>query len=185
MARHVAGAVLAAGAGSRAGGPKALRRTDDGTAWVDIAASALRDAGCDPVIVVLGARAYETELMVPDWAESVVAWDWAEGQSVSLRKVVEEAGARGADALLVTLVDLPGQTVDAARRVLAAAADDVGLARATFDGRPGHPVYIAREHWGPMLAVLDGDHGAGPYLAAHEVLTVDCSDLGGGSDVDE
>ncbi len=182
---RVAGAVLAAGAGARAGGPKALRRAEDGTPWVEIAASTLRDAGCAPVIVVVGAQAYEAEVLVPDWAETVVAWNWAEGQSVSLRKVVEDATERGAEAILVTLVDLPEQTVAAALRVLEAATDDAVLARATFGGEPGHPVLIGRRHWGPLLAALDGDRGAGPYLAAHGAQEIDCTDLGGGTDVDD
>ncbi len=182
---RIAGAVLAAGAGTRAGGPKALRRAEDGTAWVERAAITLRDAGCDPVIVVVGAQAYEAEELVPDWADTVVAWNWAEGQSVSLRKVVEEATERGAEALLVTLVDLPEQKTEAARRVLAAAHDQTTLARATFDGAPGHPVLIGRAHWEPLVAMLEGDRGAGRYLAAHGAREIDCSDLGGGADVDE
>ncbi len=177
--------MLAAGAGSRAGGPKALRRTLDGRPWVEIAAITLSEAGCDPVIVIVGAQAYDAELLVPDWAETLVAWNWAEGQSVSLRKVVEEATRERAEAILVTLVDLPEQTVEAAQRVLAAAEGEAALARATFDGQPGHPVLIGKAHWEPMLETLDGDHGAGPYLAAHDVLEVDCTDLGGGKDVDD
>ncbi|MDN4471828.1 nucleotidyltransferase family protein [Demequina zhanjiangensis] len=185
MARQVAGAVLAAGAGRRAGGPKALRRKADGTPWVEHAASVLREAGCDPVIVVLGAQAFDAELLVPDWADTVVAWDWSDGQAASLRTVVERAAESGAEALLVTLVDLPGQTVEAARRVIDAAEDDVLLARATFDGAPGHPVLISKEHWVPMVASLTGDSGARDYLAAHETLMVDCTDLAGGTDVDD
>ncbi|HWR85187.1 MAG TPA: NTP transferase domain-containing protein, partial [Rhodoglobus sp.] len=51
----VTGIVLAAGAGTRAGGAKALRREPDGTPWLELAATALRDGGCERVVVVLGA----------------------------------------------------------------------------------------------------------------------------------
>jgi len=52
----VAGLVLAAGAGSRFGRPKALVRGSDGAPWLVRAVGVLRAAGCAPVIVVLGAE---------------------------------------------------------------------------------------------------------------------------------
>ncbi|MFD1150126.1 NTP transferase domain-containing protein, partial [Saccharothrix hoggarensis] len=51
---RVAGLLLAAGAGRRFGGPKALV-AHGGVLWVDRVAAVLRDAGCAPVVVVLGA----------------------------------------------------------------------------------------------------------------------------------
>lgn len=61
-----------------------------------------------------------------------------------------------------------------------------GLARATYDRRPGHPVVIARRHWSALRATLDGDEGARRFLAARtDVVAVDCSDLATGRDVDE
>lgn len=185
MTTHVAGVVLAAGDGSRAGGPKALRHTPDGRAWLTLAAEALRTAGCSPVFVVLGAEAQRALALVPQWAMPVVARDWMEGQSASLRAALRAAGTTPADALLVTLVDLPEQTPDAARRVLAAAQGTASLARATFDGAPGHPVLIGRDHWVPLRETLAGDEGARAYLADHGVGLVDCTDLGGGADVDD
>lgn len=184
MTTHLAGVVLAAGAGRRAGGPKALRRSPDGRAWIDIAATALREAGCDQVFVVLGDEAQKALGLVPMWAMPVVARDWAEGQSASLRAALRAAGTTPAEALLVTLVDLPEQTPDAARRVAAAASGASSLARATFDGQPGHPVLIGRDHWSPLRETLAGDEGARAYLASHEVELVDCTDLGGGTDAD-
>ncbi len=58
------------------------------------------------------------------------------------------------------------------------------LARATFSGRPGHPVLIGADHFAGVLAVSTGDHGARDYLATHPVLAVECGDLAGGADVD-
>ena len=51
----VAGLVLAAGAGTRMGGPKALVHDPDGTSWLVRAVSSLADGGCAGVTVVLGA----------------------------------------------------------------------------------------------------------------------------------
>ncbi|MBD0323762.1 MAG: NTP transferase domain-containing protein, partial [Aldersonia sp.] len=54
-ATPVAGLLLAAGAGRRFGGPKALAERD-GRAWVQIAIDVLRDGGCSQLYTVTGAR---------------------------------------------------------------------------------------------------------------------------------
>ena len=81
------GLVLAAGAGRRLGGPKAPLVVD-GERLVDRAVRVLREGGCDPVLVVLGAWVGD----VPG-AEVVVNADWASGLGSSLR-----AGLRAAEA---------------------------------------------------------------------------------------
>ena len=163
------GIVLAAGAGTRAGGPKARR---DG--WLAHAVGVLRQAGCERVIAVLGAA------IVPTDAEVVVADDWAEGLGASLRAGL--AAASG-DAALVTLVDLPGMPVAAAARIVAGATPS-SLRRAVYAGRPGHPVLLGRDHWDAVAAAAHGDRGAGPYLRAHAAEDVECGDLWDGADVD-
>ncbi|WP_344073849.1 NTP transferase domain-containing protein, partial [Prauserella alba] len=64
-----AGLLLAAGQGNRFGMPKALA-THRGAALVTRAADALLDGGCDPVVVVLGARATEARPLVPGRARA-------------------------------------------------------------------------------------------------------------------
>jgi len=183
----VTGVVLAAGAGKRAGGPKALRRTPDGVAWIEVACTALREAGCREVIVVLGSHADEAAALVPPRAIPVVATNWEDGQSASLNAGLAAAATSGADAVLVTLVDLPHQTAAAARRVMEAGEDDGSdaLARAHYNGSPGHPVLIGRDHWTGVAEVATGDSGAKDYLHDHLTMDVDCTDLGGGTDSDE
>jgi CTP:molybdopterin cytidylyltransferase MocA len=178
----VAGLLLAAGAGSRMGMPKALMRDADGTSWLQRSVSALVDAGCDPVTVVLGARAEEARAVVPDGVAVVVADDWAEGMAASLRAGLAALG--GDDAVVLSLVDLPDVTADVVRRVVAAGADPATLIRAAYDGRPGHPVVIGSEHWAGVADSATGDQGAKPYLAAHDVALVECGDLATGRDVD-
>jgi CTP:molybdopterin cytidylyltransferase MocA len=57
--------------------------------------------------------------------------------------------------------------------------------RATYDGRPGHPVLIGRNHWPGVLSAAHDDQGARDYLAAHDHVTCECGDLATGKDVDE
>ena len=45
------------------------------------------------------------------------------------------------------LVDLPDVTAEVVRRVSAAGDGPRALARATYDGWPGHPVLLGRDHW--------------------------------------
>jgi CTP:molybdopterin cytidylyltransferase MocA len=177
----VTGIVLAAGSGTRAGGPKAMLRSPDGTPWLDLATRTLMDAGCARVIVVLGAHALTTRPLVPDIPEvtTVVAVEWEKGLSESLRLGL--AAADG-DAALITLVDLPDLPVSVVQRLL---AGDGELRQAVFDGRPGHPVYISQAHWLPVAATLTGDRGARDYLVQHGVTEIECGDLWDGEDRDD
>lgn len=174
--------LLAAGRGSRMGKPKALVRGADGTAWLHAARSTLLEAGCDGVLVVLGAQAEAAAELLGDH-DHVVARDWASGMSASLRAGIEEASTREVDAVLVHLVDLPDVGADVVRRLLAHSGP-AALARATYGGRPGHPVVVGRQHWSRLLVDLDGDEGARGYLARHDTMLVECADLATGEDVD-
>jgi CTP:molybdopterin cytidylyltransferase MocA len=171
-----AGLLLAAGAGTRYGMPKVLA---DNGAWLRAGVAALSDGGCDDVVVVLGAAVVD----VPTPARAVVARDWADGLSASLR-----AGLRAVDAdyAVVHTVDTPDVGADAVRRVLDAARSSAsGLARARYGARPGHPVVIARRYWPDLLDGIRGDEGARAFLAGRtDVLAVDCADLASGHDID-
>ena len=191
----VAGLVLAAGAGSRYGMPKALVVDAAGESWLVSAALALAAGGCDPVVVVLGAGGAEAENLLraaadrfarPDRLRVVHAEHWAEGLSASLDAGLAgvQEGADDAVAVALVPVDVPDLSADAVRRLIDGVTPQT-LRQAHFAGRPGHPVVIGREHWAPLRASLAGDTGARPYLVAHRVTAVPCDDLGTGRDVDE
>ena len=163
----------------------------DGVPWVERAARRLVHGGCAPVVVVVGARAAEAAALVPPGLvpprDVVEAVGWTEGMGASLRAgLVALAGHTPApDAALVALVDTPGMTVDVVRRVAAAVERGPSvLARAAFDGVPGHPVLIGRDHWAGVRAAATGDAGARDYLSGRAVQLVECGDVGSGADVD-
>jgi CTP:molybdopterin cytidylyltransferase MocA len=166
------------------GMPKALVRDGDGTSWLQRSVAALVDGGCAAVTVVLGARADEARSLVPADVAVVVADDWADGMSASLRAGLAALADADADAVVLTLVDLPDVTAAVVRRVVAAGVAPATLSRAAYDGRPGHPVVIGRDHWAGVAEAAAGDQGAKPYLAAHDVTLVECGDLATGRDVD-
>ena len=181
------------------GMPKALV-VQHGEPWLARAVRLLLDAGCDRVVVVLGASATEALAHVPtdDAVETVINDDWQSGMASSLRTGLTAVASSAAgpsaarlsaagpsahpgDAALITLVDTPGLPLEAVRRVLACAAP---LARAVYDGRPGHPVLIRSAHWAGIAASVSGDQGARDYLEAHGVADVECGDLWSGRDID-
>ncbi|HEY2669678.1 MAG TPA: NTP transferase domain-containing protein, partial [Rugosimonospora sp.] len=89
------------------------------------------------------------------------------------------------DAVCVLLVDTPGITAGAVRRVAGRAAP-AALAVATYHGEPGHPVLLGRDHWSAVAEMAVGDVGARRYLARHPdlVASVPCEDIAVGDDLD-
>ena len=186
----VAGVVLAAGAGTRFGGPKVLAADPDGARWLPRAVGALRDGGCDTVIVVLGAAASRARELLDHTVTVVTAEDWARGISASIAAGLEAAAESPAiDAVAIVPVDVPSLSPAMVARLIGATpVEPDALRRAVFAGRSGHPVVIGRNHWAPLAAHLgdqaDPDAGARDYLVAHGVQELECSDLGSGDDVD-
>jgi len=177
------GLLLAAGEGRRFGGPKALARDDDGTSWLLRAVQALRP--CSEIVVVLGAEAERAAALLPLSVSRIRADDWAEGMGASLRAGLDALGPTDHDAALVSLVDLPDVDAAVVARLVAASQGRGDLARAAYDGVPGHPVLLGRDHWAGVVASAAGDRGARDYLAAHDVDLVECGDLATGVDVDQ
>ncbi|WP_225726222.1 MULTISPECIES: NTP transferase domain-containing protein [unclassified Nocardia] len=179
-----AGIVLAAGAGTRYGMPKALAENGD---WLRAAVAALRDGGCDPVIVVLGATGPSPDAVaLPSGARAVWAADWATGMGASLRAGLRAAAEAGVRYVAIMPVDTPDVGADVVARVRAAAfASPTGLARAVFHDTPGHPVVIEQNHWNAVFSAAEGDSGARTYLSGNnDMVCVTCDDLATGSDRD-
>ena len=183
-----AGLLLAAGAGSRMGMPKALVHDERGS-WLRRGVEVLRQGGCDPVVVVLGAAAEAADLLDGS-VRVVVAQDWADGMGASLRAGLAALDGPGGDteSVVVSLVDLPDLVPEVVSRVVdragGAGAAAGTLARAAYDGVPGHPVLLGRDHWAGVAAAATGDRGARDYLATADVVLVECGDLASGRDVD-
>lgn len=177
MPESVVGVVLAAGAGRRYGSPKVLAH---GGLWLEKAVSALLDGGCDRVLVVLGAA----DATMPDGATAVRAPDWNTGMGASLRAGL--AAAADASYAVVHVVDTPDVGADVVAAVLSAArASASGLARAVFDGMPGHPAVFAHRHLDAVITSATGDRGAREFLRGRDdLVAVECSSWATGVDHD-
>jgi nicotine blue oxidoreductase len=194
-----AGVVLAAGAGTRFGGPKALARLD-GERLVDRSVATLRRGGCQHVVVVQGAAPLDgLDAAVVDNPQ------WESGMGSSLRAALRHLAAGGASgdataaaapavaAAVVLLVDTPwvgpgavGRLLEALRGAGGEAAGGWLAAQATYGGVPGHPVLLRRSSWDAVAADAVGDRGARAWLRAHPdlVLDVPCDGTGDPRDVD-
>jgi molybdenum cofactor cytidylyltransferase/nicotine blue oxidoreductase len=181
----VAGLVLAAGRGRRIGGPKALLRLG-GTLLVDRALDLVRETGCAPLVVVLGAAADQIRAEARlDEATVVVNRAWGTGVGSSLRAGLAALAGTDVDAALVVPVDMPGLTAEAVWRV-AARHDRDSLVCASYDQRRSYPMLFGRDHWAGITTLATADVGARPYLLARaaQVQRLPCEDVADGTDVD-
>ncbi|MFF4987185.1 NTP transferase domain-containing protein [Streptosporangium saharense] len=174
-----AGLLLAAGGGSRLGEPKALVELD-GERLVDRGVRLLREGGCHPVIVVLGAADAQVR-----GAVVVRNPDWRTGMGSSLR--VGLAALPGdAERVVIALADQPSVRPEAVLRLVEAARGGASVAVATYAGRRRNPVLVAREHFAEAAALAVGDVGARAFLRARPELVVEvaCDDVGDPADID-
>jgi molybdenum cofactor cytidylyltransferase/nicotine blue oxidoreductase len=175
MAR-VMGAVLAAGSGTRMGGPKAELLVG-GHRLLDRAVDALAGGGCAPVVAVVRAGTHVTG------AELVVNAEPERGMRSSLALAVDAAAAAGVDALAVLLVDVPGVSADAVRAVVSAWAHG-RVAVGRFDGTRGHPTVMGVDLWREAVALAAADEGARTLLATRADLVDEVAVTGDPSDLD-
>jgi len=175
----IGGLLLAAGEGSRLGGPKALVELG-GIRLVERGVTLLRAGGTAPLVVVTGA----VDVALPG-VTTVHNPDWRSGMGSSLAAGLAALPA-GCEAAVVALVDQPLVTPAVVQRLVAAYLAGAGLAVASYGGEPRNPVLLARDHWPGVLAQAIGDAGARPYLRAHPelVTAVECGDIGRPDDID-
>lgn len=164
--------------------PKGLVDTGDGP-WVLRALDTL--AGLPETLVVVGASAADMTMVLPPHVRTVHNPDHAAGMGsslvVGLRSL--DAGVDGAVIMLVDLPDVPRAAVDRIVSMVRSARDPRHtLARATYHGRPGHPVFLGADHIAGVIEAATGDRGARDYLAGRTVTAVECGDLADGFDVD-
>jgi CTP:molybdopterin cytidylyltransferase MocA len=180
---RIAGLVLAAGGGRRYGMPKALV-SSGGRLWVERAADTLAAGGCADVLIVVGAAADRVRAAAPA-LHYVDNPDWPTGMGSSLRAGLAALTRTDALAAVILLVDMPGVTSAAVRRIAAHAAPDA-LAIGGYGDRRGHPVLLGRDHWAAAAASATGDHGARSYLRAHEdrLTVVPVADVADDTDID-
>lgn len=173
--------VLAAGAGRRFGAAKQLASLG-GRPLLEHTLAHAAAAPVARVVVALGADGAEiaTEVRLHG-AEPLISDGWREGMAAPLRDGIAALGDFA--AAVVLLGDQPLIGPAAVARVLAARRAGWDAVRATYGGRPGHPVLIERCLFA-AIADLSGDSGARELLAATRTRPVPCDDVANPLDVD-
>jgi len=165
--------VLAAGASVRLGEPKQMVRLA-GETLLERAVKTAREAGCSPVVVVLGADAERIQIQC-DLSDAVVAIndEWSEGMASSIR--VGVGAVRDADGVVLMTCDQPAVTAAHLRALM-----KTGEATAsTYAARRGVPAYLPASAFAQLLE-LRGDAGARDLLREAEAVEL----AGGELDVD-
>ena len=158
----IAAVVLAAGAGSRFGGPKQRL-------LLPSVLDAVRSSSVDEIVVVTGAYPIEADARVVECGE------WEQGPGASLRCGLHALTAE-TEAAVVVLADGPDLAAAHVDRVVDAwRAGDGDIVAASYGGDRGHPIVLSRAVW-PLVPV-DGARALDPVL-------VPCDDLGFPGDVD-
>jgi molybdenum cofactor cytidylyltransferase len=154
------GVVLAAGTSTRFGDENKLLEPVSGQPIVRRAAETLTEAALAGVVVVLGHEAGAVHAAVEGLATDVTEnGAYETGQSTSVRRGVEYATRRGADAVLVALGDMPYVSLNTVESLLAAHEANVGTAiAAAHGGKRGNPVLFDSCYF-DSLTTLTGDIG--------------------------
>lgn len=182
----IAGIVLAAGRGTRMGGPNKLLARDGDRPLVRAAVETALEAGLDPVIVVTGHEAEAVEAALADLPVLFVRNDdYAQGQATSLQAGLVALPFE-ASAFIVLLGDMPRVRTATIARLIEAHADlpDLAAIVPIHAGEPGNPVLLTRALV-PALMRLDGDKGARAILRGRpDVLELEIDDPGIRLDID-
>jgi CTP:molybdopterin cytidylyltransferase MocA len=182
----VAAVVLAAGAASRFGSPKALARLD-GRPILEHVLDAVREAGIEEIVVVLGHHADEIEDGIQWLDERRVRNPDPRHLSSSLQVGVAAAAALDPPprAVVIALGDQPRTRPEVIRALLSAARSSgrpVVVPRYA-EGGGANPVLLTDEAF-ELVDEATGDHGLGPVLAANPDLVHEVPVPGSNPDID-
>jgi CTP:molybdopterin cytidylyltransferase MocA len=167
-----AGVILAAGASSRMGRPKALLEMPDGTPLAAHQANLLRAAGASEVFVIVGAAAQDiAPQLAPQGVNAVVNNAWETGRLSSLQTGLRAVPEDCCGAVVMS-VDTAGVNVETIRSLLHAADNGhVDAIRLTFQKNPGKIVWLHRRIFNDLLAVPSvPDFRLDHWLREREVL---------------
>ncbi|HVN74875.1 MAG TPA: NTP transferase domain-containing protein [Thermoanaerobaculaceae bacterium] len=168
MATGVAGLILAGGAGTRFGGPKAFACLPDGRTFLAACVEVLRAGGAAPVVATLPST---EPIAVAGSVDAITlpqpGLPMFDSLTVGLRRLLDDAGW---DRVVVLPVDHPLVRPATVRALAAARAD---AANPVHRGKRGHPIMLRRT----LAERIVSGALPGPTLrdVLHAVVTADVS----------
>jgi len=170
----IAAVVLAAGASTRMGEPKALLRRADGRSYVEAIVETARAGGCDEIVVVLGPPHGEAiRAALPAGVRAAWNGEPERGMLSSVQAgLAAVAGAasppRAVEAALIWPVDIPFVEAATVRTLV---TQDGTIVVPVHHGRGGHPLRVARAHF-DEIATLDPARGLKALVDAHAAAVI-------------
>jgi molybdenum cofactor cytidylyltransferase len=161
--------VLAAGASTRMGEPKALLRGRNGGSFVHNIADSARSGGCGGVLVVVGPPHGDAIRRALPAGVGTTANARPERGMLSSVQAGLQALPAAATAALVWPVDVPLVEPASVRAILAAAPGKIIVP--THNNHGGHPLRLPRRLFG-AVAALDPDVGLRALLQSHAAEVV-------------
>lgn len=188
--RVIRAIILAAGASSRMGRPKAtLPLTDEADTFLSRLVRTASAAGLPDIVVVTGAHQREVRAAagrLERHVRFVHNAEWARGQLSSLLTGLSAPPVAPVEAALVTLVDVPLASATTFRQVIGRWRHTrAPIVRPAQGDTHGHPVIFDRALFDELHAA-DLDAGAKPVVRAHAdaIVNVPVDDEGAFLDVD-
>lgn len=176
----IAGLLLAAGGSTRFGSPKQLAEFE-GESLIRRAAKALIEAGCDQVMVVLGAEIDRSSIQVADLRVSTtINLDWETGMSSSIRcglSSILELWPEP-DGVLISLCDQPAILAEHLSQFIKKFAESgAPIIASEYENTSGVPALFSHEMF-PELLALEGDKGARDLIRnSTSVVTIDLREV--------
>jgi molybdenum cofactor cytidylyltransferase len=181
----IAAVVLAAGAGSRIGGNKALLELD-GIPFIERIVNVARQVRIGRIVVVVGHRADEVRRATPSGPD-VLFLETPHPERGQLSSIqVALCSLTDAPGMLVWPVDHPLVAVGTVDLVVRSGAEQrEKIVIPCHAGRGGHPTFFPRCMFGDLLA-LPADRGARALFHAHpqSIVRVAVADPGVRADID-
>jgi CTP:molybdopterin cytidylyltransferase MocA len=173
--------VLAAGAGTRFGEPKAGARLPSGVRFVDAVVESARSAAADPIVVVAPAG-----LDLPTDVILVTNPDARGEQINSLRLGLARLTNVPVTGALVWPVDHPYVALASVQAILEVArTTGAPIVLPVSGGKRGHPVYFSRSTWRQLATVKDGGARSVVHAYAIALQEVPVIDTGVVRDIDK
>ncbi len=171
--RMVAGIILAAGGSVRMGQPKILLDWK-GKPLIWHAVHKARQAGLDPVMVVLGAVMQPAVHEISEFGVTIVENPaWQNGQSTSLKTGVL-ALPGDVEAAIIMLADQPLVSVELLENEIDLFLNHhASLVAPRMDNHPSTPVLFARQYFEELITGITGDQGGRTLLSKYPVTWLD------------